>query len=846
MSGVAIPVALANPFPGLRPFHEAEEHLFFGRESQVDTMVDKLAASHFLAVVGTSGSGKSSLVNCGLKPALRRGLMAAAGTRWRIAKFRPGGEPVKALAHALAEPGILFRNTDFGGLSLDEMIEATLTMSKLGIVDAYEQAQLAPDTNLLLIVDQFEELFRFRTQRRRDSGSGDEDARVLVNLFLEASQSQHPIYVVLTMRSDFLGDCAQFEGLPEAINRGEYLVPRMTREERRSAITGPVQIAGGKISPVLLTRLLNDVGDNPDQLSILQHALNRTWARWQYQGQEEGAMSLEHYQAIGTMANALDRHAEKAFNELPDGREQVVCRKIFQALTVKGSDGRGVRRPTTLAELCAIAGAVPAEAAGVIEVFRKPSRSFLMPPAQETLEPDTVIDISHESLMRVWNRLRGWVDEETESAAQYLRLVQNSTLHAKGSSGLMSNPELALMLAWQKTWQPNEAWAARYDPGFESAMTFLEASREEHQAKLRVQEERRRQRLFRIRLIAALFGIGFLVSAALAVYAIVQRSAAHSERQLRAQSQALNSAQEKLLATEKAAKAESDALNAKLGVALKSAQNADARAEQEAQRATRNAELFMGAMQAQAAVQRAATVQLEKAANLQRDTDAKKDATTLERDKRELEAARKESQELSSDAAQKSAQAFAVMGAVKIIGTDRISHTDLFDIASGVEVTGSSGAKNPSDMFSGTPGSAERATVFADGQPVGYAHWIEWRTNHKTTIKSVGLHAAHDQIRVRRAFSNFKLFAKRQDRWVVIAEYTPALPYGGDCSKGVCPAPDVAYKPGSVLSVCVNVNRPVEAQEYRAEFTQAVSALEGFSGPRILHLDGFRKANCVN
>src|SRR5271157_1976587 len=110
MSSVAIPVALANPFPGLRPFHEDEEYLFFGRESQVDTMVDKLAASRFLAVVGTSGSGKSSLVNCGLKPALRRGLMASAGTHWRMAQFRPGGDPIKSLAHALATPGVLFGN----------------------------------------------------------------------------------------------------------------------------------------------------------------------------------------------------------------------------------------------------------------------------------------------------------------------------------------------------------------------------------------------------------------------------------------------------------------------------------------------------------------------------------------------------------------------------------------------------------------------------------------------------------------------------------------------------------------------------------------------------------------
>src|SRR6266436_1436923 len=104
----ATAVNTKSPFPGLRPFEEDEEYLFFGRENQVDAMVDKLAATRFLAVVGTSGSGKSSLVNCGLRPALHRGLMASAGPAWRMAKFRPDVNPIRSLAEALAAEGILY------------------------------------------------------------------------------------------------------------------------------------------------------------------------------------------------------------------------------------------------------------------------------------------------------------------------------------------------------------------------------------------------------------------------------------------------------------------------------------------------------------------------------------------------------------------------------------------------------------------------------------------------------------------------------------------------------------------------------------------------------------------
>src|SRR5215472_2210099 len=244
----------ANPFPGLRPFRETEKHLFFGRESQVDTMVDKLARTRFLAVVGTSGSGKSSLVNCGLRPALHRGLMAKAGTSWRMAQFRPGNNPIKAMARALARKGTLFPSFDsLEGLSLEDMVEATLCMSKLGVVDVYEQAQLPEGTNLLVVVDQFEELFRYRMVGASNQA---QEATAFVNLLIEPkAEAQFPIYVVLTMRSDFLGDCSEFTGLAEAINEGQYLVPRMNREERRAAISGPAGVGGADISPVLLTRL---------------------------------------------------------------------------------------------------------------------------------------------------------------------------------------------------------------------------------------------------------------------------------------------------------------------------------------------------------------------------------------------------------------------------------------------------------------------------------------------------------------------------------------------------------------------------------------------------------------
>lgn len=496
-----------NPFPGLRPFRADEEYLFFGRESQVDLMVDKVARRRFLAVVGTSGSGKSSLVNCGLRPALHRGLMADAGIRWRMVQFRPGNNPLVAMASALSEDDAVRARFDFDLPSLQGLVESSLRMSKRGLSEVYQRAQFPEGTNLLIIVDQFEELFRYRevgSVASEDVKRRTDEATAFVNLLLDAkSQTKFPIFVVLTMRSDFLGDCAEYAGLPEAINDSQYLVPRLTRDERRAAIAGPVGVGGATISPLLLTRLVNDVGDNPDQLSILQHAMNRTWANWQHEGGHKGQLDLCHYEAIGTMARALDQHAERAYAELTNDRQRRICEKIFKAITDKSTDPRGIRRPEKLSALCQLASATPEEVAAVTAVFRKPSRSFLMPPVSDSLEPETIMDISHESLMRVWERLRQWTDEEVQSAQLYRRLAETAAWHAAGKAALWDDPDLQFALDWKEKEQPTEYWAALYGGSFTQAMSFLDASRQQRDKRLQEGEELRQRELIQVQALAS-------------------------------------------------------------------------------------------------------------------------------------------------------------------------------------------------------------------------------------------------------------------------------------------------------------------------------------------------------
>jgi tetratricopeptide (TPR) repeat protein/energy-coupling factor transporter ATP-binding protein EcfA2 len=477
-----------NPFPGLRSFETHESHLFFGRDNQSNDLLSRLRHNRFLAVVGTSGSGKSSLVRAGVLPALYGGFMAGAGSSWRIALFRPGNDPIGRMAVALGKPDVLGVETE------DEhfqavMIETTLRRSSLGLVEVTKLAKMEPHENLLVVVDQFEEIFRIKQKTQNPKYA--EDAAAFVKLLLAAAnQAELPIFVILTMRSDYLGECAQFRDMPEAINDSLYNIPRMTRDQWRQAITGPVAVGGGSITEGLVQKLLNDVGDNQDQLPILQHALMRTWDYWLTDRKDHEPLDFRHYNAIGGMDKALSLHADEAFGELTDTRSRLTAEKLFKRLTERGPDSREIRVPTELHEICSVVGGIGAdekEVLSVIDVFRREGRSFLMLTSGTGPDEKALVDISHESLIRNWDQLKKWVHEEARSAWIYRRIAEAAILNKKEEAGLWRDPDLRLALDWREQNQPNDEWAKRYDQEFEpdscqadcyeTAMAFLDQSK---------------------------------------------------------------------------------------------------------------------------------------------------------------------------------------------------------------------------------------------------------------------------------------------------------------------------------------------------------------------------------
>ncbi|WP_322059956.1 WD40 repeat domain-containing protein [Paraburkholderia sp. J63] len=483
-----------HPFIGLRPFRIEDAAFFFGRERQIATLLHLVRSGALVSVVGSSGSGKSSLVRAGLLPALTPG--ETRETLWDWVDMRPGESPVRNLAEALARPnvGAGAATSDALAESKADRIEIMLRSSSFGIGEVLASTYVRNRTRLLIVIDQFEEIFRYANLRTRHNINPTraselrDEATFFVQLLLAAAaDDQFSGAIVLTMRSDFIGDCARFQGLSEAVTKTQYLVPALTRDQRALAIRGPVERAEATIEPALVQRVLNDTNEDPDQLPVLQHAMMRCCQRAQdHDRSSPPAFTLERYNEIGGIEGALTQHGDELLaslaqpGEAPGGQDlQHIAKRIFQSLTEIESQGRIIRRPQTIGDLVKVIARDDAPADEVSEIeaavrkvvahFADPMCSFLRAPTEDTLSANAVVDIGHEALIRRWERLGGddpasWVRQERDDAEKYNRLVTLADLDA------LPPPLLREFETWWQQRQPNSFWASRYARGGENRL----------------------------------------------------------------------------------------------------------------------------------------------------------------------------------------------------------------------------------------------------------------------------------------------------------------------------------------------------------------------------------------
>lgn len=399
-----------SPYRGLQVFQAEHASFFFGREALTGWLLEMLrprAASHldnrFLAVIGPSGSGKSSLVRAGLIPALKKGEFAGSA-EWMVVMCRPGSEPLTSLATALvAEPANPDMRVDIKGLI------AGLRKDKRELhLFANRALRNQPkDQRILLLVDQFEEIF---TMCRDES-----QRRALVdNLVYTSSVVGGRLIVVVTMRADFYAKCAAYPELAAAVSEHQVLVGSMTEDELRRAIERPAQRVGCELEKGLTEMLLQDLKDEAGALPLLEHTLMELWER-----RDGRRLTIAAYKEIGEIEGALEQYANTIFGQLSTPQQEV-CKHIFLRLTQPGEGTEDTKRRLARKELEASESVAP--------VLQHLIKARLLTAESEEHErgkgEQVFIEVSHEALIRGWSKFRVWIDTDREMVRLEHRLSE--------------------------------------------------------------------------------------------------------------------------------------------------------------------------------------------------------------------------------------------------------------------------------------------------------------------------------------------------------------------------------------------------------------------------------------
>ena len=416
------------PFKGLLSFEEADEEIFFGREELTAELVARVYAdepTNFLAIVGASGSGKSSVVKAGMIPHLRR------QTNWLIHLITPTAHPLEALATRLTRDSESVTAT---ATLLDDLQKESRA---LRLYNA-RLLQNSPANRLLLVIDQFEELFTLC----KDEVERTAFVENLVAAVAEDSQ----ITILLTLRADFYHHCLQYQPLHHLLEAQQKIVPPMSGMELRAAIELPAQKANLTFDHGLVDILLRDVGaaDNqtpePGALPLLSHALLETWQR---RDTSENRLTLVGYTEAGGVQGAIAKTAESTYQRLPTD-QQKVARSIFLRLTELGEGTQDTRRRAALAEL------LPRNdiRATVEQVLKTLADARLLTTSEDGAE------VAHEALIREWPTLQSWLDEDRDGLRLHRQLTEAAQAWQtaqKDASYLYRGGRLAQINEWLQT-----------------------------------------------------------------------------------------------------------------------------------------------------------------------------------------------------------------------------------------------------------------------------------------------------------------------------------------------------------------------------------------------------------
>jgi WD40 repeat protein/serine/threonine protein kinase len=392
-------IPLRNPYKGLRPFDEIDAQDFFGREALLDDLIKRLASptGRFLALIGPSGSGKSSVVKAGLIPCLRTGQIEGA-SQWLIAQIVPDSQPSAQLQEAIGR--IASRTTQ---LQLQPHTQQADDLHRLLLASVPESSQV------LLVIDQFEELFTL---------TDDEAERryILENLAYAVTQPQSRLRLIVTLRADFYDRPLYYPSFGELLRQQTAVLLPMSPDELSRAILQPAHRAHLTLEPALLASLLTEVSQQPGALPLLQYTLAEL-----FEQRDGPTLTLASHQRMGGVVGSLASRAEALYTQL-DAPQQAAIRQLLLQLVQVGEEGEPTRRRALQSDLIA---AQP-DREVLRQVLSQFSQARLLTFDRDPASRTPTVEVAHEALLRAWSRLGEWISTNREEIALTRRLVMSA------------------------------------------------------------------------------------------------------------------------------------------------------------------------------------------------------------------------------------------------------------------------------------------------------------------------------------------------------------------------------------------------------------------------------------
>lgn len=485
-----------NPFKGLEAFQQTDAHFFFGREGMIARSLQRMQETHFLAFVGASGSGKSSLVRAGILPALRSGKLPGSET-WRIAIMTPGDKPLESLVTRIM-PYLQADDTR----TIERVIQ---NIQDPEIVRQYVDNILrdAPENSrLLMVIDQFEEVF---------TRASDSEAKPFIDTIVKVVTSEDiRVQVIVTMRADFFGSLSRYPELAGLFEQQQIIVTDMTAANIRRAIEGPVQAVGLKYEDGLVDRILDDIRTQPGSLPLLQYALRQLFDK------RDGQL-LTHaaYDEIGGVQRALAQHAEEIYKTLSE-EQQEVTRRLLLRLVEVGDSGEATRRRADRREL-QFEDIDDETVNEVIELLTAADSRLLIASREiradeeKNSAPIVWLEVSHEALIREWDRFKTWVSsrlEDLQYNTELRKLSQDWLAAGRDSSYLLIRKRLTRAEVWIEDADANELQREFIARSLAARDRVQREERERQEAELEAQ----RKNTARFRVLSIFLVIGFIGS----------------------------------------------------------------------------------------------------------------------------------------------------------------------------------------------------------------------------------------------------------------------------------------------------------------------------------------------